>query len=53
MPHPCVILKMEKQYIMVDVTEKGGTEYWELANWLKDKEFKFTDVDFREPEYDP
>lgn len=38
----------ERSYLVVDVSDKTGTEYWELVDWLTDHKFKLTDADFND-----
>ena len=38
----------KKAFIMVDVSEVKGKDYWMLAEYLKDLGFEFTDVNFND-----
>ena len=40
-------IKKTKAFILVDVTNLTGKQYWELADWLKEKKIEFTDADFK------
>ena len=44
-------MKDEKNsFILVDVSDLNGKEYWELADWLEEKKIPFVDADFNKIE---
>lgn len=41
------VANWDKAFVMIDVSHKSD-KYWELSDWLKEKGFEFTDVNFGE-----
>ncbi len=39
---------MAYEYMMLDVSNLDGKQYWELVDYLKEKNIPLTDVNFKE-----